>query len=139
MKESTTTPIETVQPIYATFGRSGVPAILAQLADDVEWDYPTAPNPIPWQQPLRGRDQVPKFFDALCAGVESTRFEVNKIFGNDSTVVDLVTLDDTACATGRAGQEIDEVRIWRFDAAGKVKRFRHRTDTLLQAGSIGKA
>lgn len=132
------TPIETVQQIYAAFGRGDVPAILERLADDVEWEYATAPNPVPWLQPLKGRDQVPKFFEALFANIEITRFEVNKIFGDDATVVDLVTLDYTARATGRRVQEVDEVHIWHFDAAGRVQRFRHRADTLLQAWSIGK-
>lgn len=31
-------PIETVQQIYAAFGRGDVPFILSQLADDVEWE-----------------------------------------------------------------------------------------------------
>lgn len=131
--------IDTVQQIYAAFGRGDVPAILQHLAEDVEWEYATAPNPIPWLQPLRGRDQVPKFFEALFAGGEITRFEVNKIFGDEDTVVDLVTLEYTARATGRKVQEIDEVHIWHFNAAGQVQRFRHRADTLLQAWSIGKA
>ena len=30
-------PIETVQKMYAAFGKGEVPAILACLADDVEW------------------------------------------------------------------------------------------------------
>ena len=133
------TPIETVQQIYAAFGRGDVPFILAQLADDVEWEYATAPNPIPWLQPLRGREQVPEFFEALFAGMEITRFEIGKIFGDDATVVDLVTLEYTAKGTGRKVQETDEVHIWHFNAAGQVQRFRHRADTLLQAWSIGKA
>lgn len=133
------TPIETVQQIYAAFGRGDVPFILSCLADDVQWEYATAPNPIPWIQPLQGRAQVPKFFEALGAGIDITRFEVTKIFGDDSTVVGLVTLEYTARATGRKVQEIDEVHVWHFDAAGKVARFRHRADTLLQAASIGKA
>ncbi|HRH87651.1 MAG TPA: nuclear transport factor 2 family protein [Rubrivivax sp.] len=133
------TPIETVQQIYAAFGRGDVPAILAQLAEDVEWEYATAPNPVPWLQPLKGRSEVPKFFEALFSNIEITRFEVNKIFGDDVTVVDLVTLDFSARATGRKVQEIDEVHIWHFNAAGQVQRFRHRADTLLQAWAIGKA
>jgi len=130
--------IDTVQQIYAAFGRGDVPAILQQLAEDVEWEYATGPNPIPWLQPLRGRDQVPKFFEALFSNVEITRFEVGKIFGDAETVVDLVTLEYTARATGRKVQEVDEVHIWHFNAAGQVQRFRHRADTLLQAWSIGK-
>lgn len=31
------TPIERVQQIHAAFGRGDIPAILAALADDVEW------------------------------------------------------------------------------------------------------
>lgn len=130
--------IETVQQIYAAFGSGDVPAILARLAEDVEWEYATAANPIPWLQPLKGRDQVPKFFEALFAGMEITRFEVGKIFGDEHTVVDLVTLEYTARATGRKVQEVDEVHIWHFNGSGQVQRFRHRADTLLQAWSIGK-
>lgn len=131
--------VETVQDIYAAFGRGDVPAILTRLADDVQWEYATAANPIPWLQPLTGRDQVPRFFEALASHVEITRFEVAKIFGDASTVVDLVHLEYTARATGRKVQETDEVHIWHFNAAGQVQRFRHRADTLLQAWSIGKA
>lgn len=131
--------IDIVQQIYADFGRGDVPAILQRLAEDVEWEYATGPNPIPWLQPLKGRDQVPKFFEALFSSVEITRFEVGKIFGDADTVVDLVTLEYTARATGRKVQEVDEVHIWHFNAAGQVQRFRHRADTLLQAWSIGKA
>ena len=131
--------IDIVQQIYADFGRGDVPAILQRLAEDVEWEYATGPNPILWLQPLKGREQVPKFFEALFSSVEITRFEVGKIFGDADTVVDLVTLEYTARATGRKVQEIDEVHIWHFNAAGQVQRFRHRADTLLQAWSIGKA
>lgn len=97
------TPIETVQQIYTAFGRGDVPAILQHLAPDVEWEYGTAPNPIPWLQPLKDRDQVPKFFEALFSNIEITRFEVGKIFGDASTVVDLVTLEYSASATCKAG------------------------------------
>lgn len=130
--------IETVQQIYAAFGRGDVPAILQHLAPDVEWEYATAPGPIPWLQPLRGREQVPRFFDALFSHVEITRFELGKLFGDADTVVDLVTLEYTARATGRQVREVDEVHIWHFNAAGQVQRFRHRADTLLQAWSIGQ-
>ena len=64
---------------------------------------------------------------------------LSKIFGDDDTVVDLVNSEYTARATGRKVVEVDEVHIWHFNAAGRVQRFRHRADTLLQAWSIGKA
>lgn len=84
--------IDTVQQIYAAFGRGDVPYILSQLADDVQWEYGASASPVPWLQPLRGCDQVPKFFEALFAHVDLTRFEVVKLFGDGDTVVDLVDL-----------------------------------------------
>jgi hypothetical protein len=44
------------------------------LADDVDWEHDTFPNPIPYLQPLRGRDQVPRFFKALQETIEITTF-----------------------------------------------------------------
>ena len=45
--------IPTVQDIYAAFGRGDVPAILAQLAEDVDWEYGMADAGVPWLQPRR--------------------------------------------------------------------------------------
>lgn len=50
---------ETVQEIYAAFGRGDVPTMLGHLADDVEWeDWPESWSPyaadVPWLRRLRG-------------------------------------------------------------------------------------
>ncbi|HMM86553.1 nuclear transport factor 2 family protein [Azohydromonas sp.] len=123
------TPIETVQQIYAAFGRGDVPYILSQLADDVEWEYATFPNPVPWLQPLQGRDRVPTFFDALLSRVEMNVFSPRQFFADARTVVDLVDVEFTVKATGKRVVEPEAVHIWHFDDAGKVARFRHRVDT----------
>jgi ketosteroid isomerase-like protein len=127
------TTIETVQQIYAAFGRGDVPFILAKLADDVQWEYATFPNPVPWLQPLQGRDQVPRFFQALAEGVEFHSFQPTKVFGDATTAVSLCDLDATVRSTGKRVVEVDEVHVWHFDAAGRVQRFRHRCDTRQQA------
>ncbi len=123
------TPIERVQQIYAAFGRGDVPFILSCLAPDVDWEHDTFPNPIPWLQPLRGRDAVPRFFQALQAHVDFELFQPRQFFGDGDTVVDLVDLTYTVKATGVRVVEIDEVHIWRFNGQGLVQRFRHRADT----------
>lgn len=121
-------PIETVQSIYAAFGRGDVPAIMALLADDVEWEYGTFPSPVPWLQPLRGRAQVPAFFQSLAA-VQLTKFVPRQMFGDARTVVSLVDVELVVHATGKRIVEEDEVHVWHFDDAGRVARFRHRVDT----------
>jgi len=122
------TPIETVQLMYAAFGRGDVPAILSCLASDVEWEHDTFPNPVPWLQPLRGRDQVPKFFEALLSRVEMNVFEPRHFLADGKLVVDLIDVEFTVKATGKRVVEPDAVHIWRFDDQGLVKRFRHRVD-----------
>jgi len=131
--------IETVQQIYAAFSRGDVPAIHERLADDMEWEYATGPNPIPWLQPLKGGVEVPTFFEALFSNVEITCFEVGKIFGHTSKVVDLVNLEYTARATGCKVVDVDAVHVWHFNDAGQVQRFRHCADTWLQAWLIDEA
>ncbi len=123
------TPIERVQQIYAAFGRGDLPYILSCLASDVDWEHDSFPNPIPWLQPLQGRDAVPRFFEALQANVEFHVFQPKQFFAEGNTVVDLVDQEFTVKATGKRVVESDEVHIWRFNEQGLVQRFRHRADT----------
>ena len=129
-------PIATVQHIYAAFGRGDVPAILACLAEDVQWEYGSAPNPVPWLQPLQGRSQVPRFFETLMTQVEFHSFVPRHIVGDGALVVGVVDFEATVRATGKRVVEVDEVHLFHFDAAGRVARFRHRCDTLLHAQAL---
>lgn len=130
------TPIETIQHLYAAFGRGDVPTILAGLADDVDWEHDAFPNPVPWLQPLHGRDQVPRFFEALFSSVEMNVFKPKMFFADGLTVVDLVDVECTVRATGKRIIEPDAVHIWRLNARGLVQRFRHRADTWQSAMAL---
>lgn len=123
--------LATVQSIYAAFGRGDVPAILNLLADDVDWEYGAPSTPVPWLQPRRGRAAVGGFFEALRA-LEFHTFQVTELFERGNLVVAMVDLEATVRTTGRRFTEVDEAHVWRFDAAGRVARFRHRVDTHLQ-------
>lgn len=129
-------PIETVQQIYAAFGRGDVPFILSCLAADVDWEHDTSPNPVPWLQPLQGRAAVPRFFEALHTHVEFQSFQPKQFLADGLTVVDLVDLAFTVKATGKQVVEVDEVHIWRFNEHGLVQRFRHRADTWQSAMAL---
>ena len=120
--------LESVQKIYAAFGQGDVPTILAQLADDVEWEYGVNSTSVPWLQPRRGRNEVPQFFQALGGAVDMHHFAVKALLEGDDIVVALIDIDFTVRATGKRVVEEDEAHIWRF-RDGKVVRFRHRADT----------
>jgi ketosteroid isomerase-like protein len=130
-------PIETVQHIYAAFGRQDIGSILDAMSDDVVWEYAydtaahaEAHAAIAWLLPRRGKDGVLGFFQALGAGLAIRHFEVTAVLGEGTRVVALVDLDAEVTQTGQSIRERDEVHIWHFDAAGKVIRFRHASDTL---------
>lgn len=121
---------ETVQGIYAAFGRGDIPAILETLAEDVDWEYAWASSEVPWLEPRRGRAAVAGFFQAVGAHLEFSRFTVNDILEGPNVVVGLVSVDAKVKGTDRPLREIDEAHIWRFDDRGRVSRFRHAADTL---------
>jgi ketosteroid isomerase-like protein len=116
--------------MYEAFGRGDIPAILAALAEDVEWEYGVNSTDVPWLQPRRGRAAVAGFFEALGA-IDFHSFRPKALLESGPTVVSLIDLDATVRATGRKVVELDEVHIWHFDEAGRVVRFRHRADTHL--------
>jgi ketosteroid isomerase-like protein len=118
----------TVQAIYAAFGAGDVPAILAHLADDIDWEYSGAVSEVPYLQKRYGRDAVAGFFEAL-ATLEFHSFKTKEILDGGDVVVALVDVDATVKATGRRVTEEDEIHLFRFDATGKVARFRHGVNT----------
>jgi ketosteroid isomerase-like protein len=121
--------------MYEAFGRGDVPAILAHVAEDVEWEYGGGTTDVPWLQPRNGRASVVGFFESLSA-IEFHRFVPTRLLGDAEVVVALVDLEATVKATGKRFAETDEAHIWRFNPDGKVARFRHRVDTYLQALAI---
>jgi ketosteroid isomerase-like protein len=57
--------VDTVQRIYAAFGRGDIPAIIDELDDNVEWDVEVPTPGVPWLQPRRGKTGVLAFFQSL--------------------------------------------------------------------------
>ena len=127
--------LKVVEQIYAAFGKGDVPAILAKLADTVDWDYAyrAAPNPIPWLQPRLGVGGAAEFFKSVQANLEIHRFAVSALAQGPGVVVALFDIEATIKRTGKRIVEQDQAHIWRFNEAGKVVRFRHCADTYQHA------
>lgn len=122
---------QTIESIYAAFGRGDIPSILAPLSEDVAWEWAyDASVTVPWLLPRRGPAQVGEFFQVLATQLEVQRFELKLLLAKGPVVVALFDFDATVKATRRTICERDEAHIWNFDAAGKVIRFRHAADTL---------
>lgn len=121
--------LKTVQEVYEAFGKGDVPAIIDKLDAQVDWEYDTSPSSIPWLQPLKGAQNVVKFFESL-GEIEIQVFNVKEILEQGKLVVAVLDLEAKVKRTGKVVKETDEIHIWRFNDAGKVATFRHRADTL---------
>jgi hypothetical protein len=118
---------ETVQEIYALFGRGDIPAILGKLREDIEWEHDAVDHGVPWLVPRKGRSEVVGFFETL-AGIEFRRFEPRAILEGGNQVVATIFVDLTVKATGGTIRDL-EAHLWTFDDDGKVARFKHLADT----------
>lgn len=121
------TPIETARHIFSAFGRGDVPAILAALAPDVQWEYGPVSQNVPWYQNRRGVEGAADFFKSL-AGCEFHRFDTTAFIAEGDTVVVLVDSDYTVKKTGRHVVYEDAVFLLKFNADGRIRRFAHRVD-----------
>ncbi|HET9932594.1 MAG TPA: nuclear transport factor 2 family protein [Polyangiaceae bacterium] len=130
--------IETVNQIYAAFGRGDVAEIFTHIDRDVDWEFGATEHGIPWLTNGKGLDAVRGFFEAL-RGLEFHDFRVISVMANGPWVVALVSLECTVKSTGRRLREVCEAHVWRFDADGRVIAMRHAADTWHHARALGLA
>ncbi|MFO1253390.1 MAG: nuclear transport factor 2 family protein [Inhella sp.] len=123
-------PIETIQAVYAAFGRGDIAFILAQLAPDIAWEH--WPNHsahaagVPWMKERQGPAGAQQFFEQI-AGFTFHRFDVQQILAGGNEVIGRVAIDVTL-PNGRRVQD-DEIHWFRFNQAGQIDAFRHYLDS----------
>src|SRR5262245_62009350 len=121
----------TVAEIYEAFGRGDVPAILDQLADDVQWDQGIRDTAIPYYEPGVGKQHVVSFFQNLAATLELTDFEPLAICDGGEIVTVPIRYAGRIIGGGEIAMNL-ECHIWRFDSEGKVASFNHVLDLAVQ-------
>jgi hypothetical protein len=127
--------IETMQRVYAAFGRADLPAILAEVSDDVDWAAEAASTSAPWYGPHRGRDGVTRFVQELGSSVEISEFTPLSFTSNDTDVMVTIRWTFTARATGRTATETLH-HWWRF-ADGRIVFYRGSDDSEQTASLFG--
>lgn len=125
------TNLETVQQMYAAFGRGDVNAILENLAEDVRWeewaDNTAQKAGVPWLQFRRGREAAAGFFEVV-GKFEITEFTVLSMMAGDDSVATELVFEARIPETGGFYRD-EQMHLWTFDSSGKVIRFRHYADT----------
>lgn len=119
-----------LRDLYEAYARGDLATVLSKLSESVEWEYGPASTNVPWLQRRHGHDGAAEFF-ASHRELELHKFSPKEFLEAPGVVVVLVDVDLTVKATGKRIVEEDEIHVWRFDAEGKVVRFRHGVDTHL--------
>lgn len=126
--------IVTVQRLYEAYGRGDVDAVVAEVADDVEWGAEASSTSVPWYGSYRGKGEVPLFFKNIATNVEVTEFTPLSFTSNETDVIVAVHWAYTVNATGKRA-EMNMAHWWRFDG-DKVAFFRGSEDTEQSAAAF---
>lgn len=123
------TNLETVQAIYAAFGRGDVEGVLAHCVAAPEWEYGGTSTDLPW---LRHQtDRAGAIANMISGATDLTieTFVVKDLLAGEGVVVALLDIAFVVNKSGKRVSEVDAVQIWRFNAEGQVTQFRQRIDT----------
>ena len=96
--------IQAVQRMYEALGRGDMEAIVAEVADDVDWVSvtPAGSASVPWYGSYRGKADVPRFFKEIGANVQITEFSPLSFTTNDHDVMVALVWGITVNATGKS-------------------------------------
>jgi ketosteroid isomerase-like protein len=130
--------IEIIRRKYEALGRGDLDAILADVADDVDWVSVSAEGSpaVPWYGRYRGLTEVPRFFEELGSSVDITEFTPLSFTSNETDVMVAIRWAFTARATGRSAV-LPMQHWWRF-ADGRVVSVLTAEDSERTAAAFGQ-
>ena len=115
-----------VQALYAALGRGDIPAILATLAEEIEWRI-AGPSELPYAGTHRGRDAVAQLLETLGRTAEFEEFAPQEYFTRGDKVVVLGRERQRVKATGQT-VETEWAMVFTL-SGGKIARFHNFVDT----------
>lgn len=120
---------ERVGAMYKAFGKGDIPALLAFLDPNVDWEYAATYDELPWYRRRQGLAGASEFFQSL-ADFEFHVFAPKAILdAPGGLVVSIISIDLTLKKNSARITIPDEVHLFYFNDAGKVIKFAHRVDT----------
>jgi hypothetical protein len=111
---------ETVQELYAAFGRGDVPAILTRLADDVVWEFESSPADS-LGGIRHGKAETTGFFQAIGADHVNPQLTIAEYVASGDTVMTLGRYTATMKAPGKKW-DTPIAHYWKF-RDGKIIRY----------------
>jgi ketosteroid isomerase-like protein len=118
--------VHTVKDIYAAFGRGDIPAILAQLAVDVVWEF-EGPSSISFTGIRHGVPDASGFFTGIDREHTEPHLEIQSVIGSGDEVAAFGRYSATMKNTGKRVTS-PLAHYWKF-RDGKVARYVNYIDT----------
>jgi len=119
--------VQTIQAVYAAFGKGDIPSILALVTEDAAFSFAGASPAVPWHGPWQGPAGIGRFFGAIGEAVEFRSFEPLSFTSGSDAVAVRLRLAYRVRANGRVVDE-HQVHWWSF-REGKVCGLVHFEDT----------
>ena len=120
---------ETVQALYAAFGRGDVPGILDLVADNVDWNNTgVASRECSWNGDFSGKAALPAFFKAVGGDLNISVFNPHTFIASGNHVAVALRIESVVPKTGKPIAN-DAMHLWTFNDRGQVSAYRHFNDT----------
>jgi ketosteroid isomerase-like protein len=121
------TNISRIQSMYAAFGRGDVPALIAGLVPDVDWQTVGRQSDFPTLGARKGTTAVEEFFRLVAENEDFSDFTPREFYAAQDKVFVLGTYSLKLKKTGKSVSS-EWVHVFTLKD-GKVTRFREHTDT----------
>jgi len=119
--------VETIQSLYAAFGRGDVAGLLSHVTGDAEFSFAGGSPDIPWHGPWRGHAQIQHFFSVIGEQIAFEAMEPLQFTSSQDAVAVRLHVSYTV---RRTGKRVDEQQIHWWDMRdGKVRGQIHFEDT----------
>jgi ketosteroid isomerase-like protein len=119
--------IEIIRRVYDAFGRDDIDAVMAVVADDVDWATEAASTVAPWWGVRHGKREVAQFFEDYGSAMAVEEFSPIAFAANATEVLTVVHCRAVSRATGKAVVH-DLHHFFRFED-GKIAFHRATEDT----------
>ena len=114
--------IQTVKDIYAAFNRDDRNAMIAVLAENVEFESDPGAYEIPWARAQHGHSGLADLLDQIVEHVQMDVFEQLNFLASENQVAVVNRMEYSLKKNGQKVSFPKYIQVWTFDAAGKVER-----------------
>jgi ketosteroid isomerase-like protein len=122
--------LATITRVYEAFGRGDVDAILAVVADDVDWAADASTDAAPWWGRRTTKADVAAFFAGIAGAIEVHEFTPFAMAANDDGVFAVIKFSYRGLESGQQASAILH-HYFRFNDEGKIVYYRGSEDTAL--------